>query len=213
MSVLSLFAGNLSRLVSLLGLSLAVMFTGIVRADEQAQVLVDEIIAAAGGREALPRLFRIKELLNVSSDAEKKGNERLSVIELPEHWWLGKQKRADEPAQYLVWAWSLQILLAQESKLERLASIREGDVELVGLRISGSVKPEMDLYVASDDKRLMRIDWRTDIHRFSHWKTVDGFRYPTRCVGTKKATSKPWYFTEILSLEKLAELPEGLQRK
>jgi hypothetical protein len=37
--------------------------------------------------------------------------------------------------------------------------------------------------------------------------------YPAKCVGYKKATGKPWYFSEIVSLERLDELPEGLKRR
>lgn len=33
-----------------------------------------------------------------------------------------------------------------------------------------------------------------------------------RCVGYNKATGKPWYFTEIVELERLKELPEVLKR-
>jgi hypothetical protein len=31
-------------------------------------------------------------------------------------------------------------------------------------------------------------------------------------VGYKKASGKPWYFTEIVELERLKELPAGLKR-
>jgi len=32
-------------------------------------------------------------------------------------------------------------------------------------------------------------------------------------VGYKKSTGKPWYFSEIVELERLKELPEGLNRQ
>lgn len=181
-------------------------------ADDATRTLANEIVAAAGGRPALPTIFRMKEVLNVSSDMEKKGDQRISVIELPKSWWLGKKKRVDEPAMFLVWAWTGQILLDPETRVERIADLKEGEMDLIGLRLSGSVKPEMEIYVTKEDKKLVRIDWRSDIHRFSDWKRVEGFRYPAKCVGYKKATSKPWYFTEILELEKLNSLPEGLER-
>ena len=70
----------------------------------------------------------------------------------------------------------------------------------------------MDLYFDKSESRLVRIDWRSDIHRFSDWKTADGVHYPARCVGYKKKTGNPWYFTDILEVERLKELPAGLER-
>jgi hypothetical protein len=71
----------------------------------------------------------------------------------------------------------------------------------------------MDIYFDKAESRLVRIDWRGHIHRFSEWKEHDGFKYPARCVGYRKATGEPWYFSEILELERLKELPEGLKRE
>jgi hypothetical protein len=36
--------------------------------------------------------------------------------------------------------------------------------------------------------------------------------YASKCVGYKLATGKRWYHTEILELERLKELPAGLER-
>ena len=60
--------------------------------------------------------------------------------------------------------------------------------------------------------RLPAKVWRSDSHRFSDWKEHDGVHYPARCVGSKKATGKAWYTSEILELERLKELPAGLRR-
>ena len=174
--------------------------------------LVKEVVKAAGGEGKLLKLFRMKERLNVSSNPDAKGNERMSVIEPPKHWWLGKNQRQNEPATWLVWVWTLGALTDPNSKLEAIPDITEGERQAVGLRISGTIDPPLEVYFDQENKRLVRIDWRSDIHRFSEWKEANGTGYPSRTIGYKKTSGKPWYFTEILELEPLTELPVGLQR-
>lgn len=80
-----------------------------------------------------------------------------------------------------------------------------------GLRVSETITPPMDLYFDKADYKLVRIDWRGHVHRFSEWKEHDGVKYQAKCVGyNQKGT--PWYFSEILELERLKELPAGLKR-
>lgn len=187
----------------------------IVAEDSDANAMVQRIVSAVGGEAKLFRLFKITERLNVSSDPDKKPNERTSVLEPPEHWWLGKKDRvvADkEPAIYLVWAWTLGALVDPASKVELIPAILESEKPALSLRISETINPPMDLYFDQESSRLLRIDWRSDIHRFSNWKEHDGMWYPANCVGYKKASGKPWYFTEIIALERLESLPDGLQR-
>lgn len=177
--------------------------------------LVGQVITAVGGEDKLLKLFRIRERLNVSPDPEKAGNERTSILEPPRHWWQGKRDRVKEdkePATYLVWAWTLGILTDRDSRIVAIPEVVDGETPLVGLRVSGTVDPPLDLYFDKGTRLLARVDWRSDIHRFSDWSEHDGVKYPTRCVGYKKNTGKPWYFTEILELERLTELPEGLSR-
>lgn len=171
-------------------------------------------VKAAGGADKLLKLFRIKEQLNVSGDPDKKGTVRVSVLEPPGYWWVGKRERVKaekEPATFLVHAWTLGILTDPKSKLESIPGVTENDKATVGLKVSGSVAPPMSLYFDADHK-LVRIDWRADIHRFSDWKAHDGVRYPAKTVGYKAATGKAWYFSEIVELERLKELPPGLTR-
>lgn len=184
-------------------------------ADPDARVLVKQVVAAAGGEDKLLKLFRIKERLNVSSDPEKKGSERVSVLEPPKYWWVGKRERVKEekePATFLVWGWTLGALLDPASKVDVIPEIVEMEKPAFGLRVSGTIDPPMDLYFDKSTNLLVRIDWRSDIHRFSNWKEHDGVKYPAKCVGYKKATGKPWYFTEIVELQRLKELPDGLKR-
>jgi hypothetical protein len=203
------------RTVAVLVLAAWLVTPSASAAEPSASELVEQVVTAAGGKEKLLTLLRIKERLNVSSDPEKKGNERVSVLEPPAHWWLGTKDRVKqdkEPATFLVWAWTLGALVDSQSKLETLPEISEGDQPAFGLRISGTIDPPLDIYFSRADSRLVRIDWRSDIHRFSDWKEHDGAHYPAKCIGYRKSTGKPWYFTEILELERLQELPTGLTR-
>ena len=204
------------RVAALILLACAIPFTRGVDAQEPTpEALVQRVVAAAGGEDKLLKLVRVRERLNVSPDPEKPGTERVSVIEPPKSWWLGKRERVSEdrePAIFLVWGWTLGALTDPKSKVESIPEITEGDQPVFGLRVSGTIDPAMDLYFSKADNRLVRIDWRTDNHRFSDWKEHDGVQYPAKCVGFKKKTGNPWYFTEILELERLTELPEGLRR-
>jgi hypothetical protein len=62
-------------------------------AEPDANALIQQVVTAAGGDDKLLKLFRIREQLNVSSDPEKKGNERVSVLAPPKQWWVGKKER------------------------------------------------------------------------------------------------------------------------
>jgi hypothetical protein len=202
--------------VCLLAIALNWFVVSIASAQEDPQALVKKVIAAGGGEEKLLKLFRIKEQLNVSSDETKKGFERISVLEPPTYWWVGKKERVKEekePATFLVWAWTLQALTDPSTKIEALDGVMENDALTRGLRLSGSITPAMDLHFTAETLRLARIDWRSDIHRLSDWREHDGAHYPAKCIGYKKATGKPWYFSEIKELERLTELPAGLERK
>jgi type 1 glutamine amidotransferase len=178
--------------------------------------LVRRIIESAGGAENLLTRFTIQERLNVSDDPEKPGKPRESVFDGHEDWWFrggkGKwKKKKNEPAADLVWAWTLQALVDKQSKLKVLAEMEEGGKTLVGLRISETISPGMDVYFDKADLRLVRIDWRNDINRFSDWREHDGVKYPSKCIGYRKKTGKPWFVSEIIDLERLRTLPDQLQ--
>jgi hypothetical protein len=201
------------RFVGLLALcSVGLLASSGAATDADPKTLVRQVVAAVGGEAKLLKLFRIKERLNVSADPEKKGSERVSVLEPPSFWWIGKGERGPEPAKALVWAWTLGALTDPKSRVEGIPEITEAERPAFGLRVSGTIDPAMDVYFDKAESRLVRIDWRADIHRFSDWKEHDGVKYPAKCVGYKKATGKPWYFSDILELERLTELPEGLKR-
>lgn len=204
------------RIVALCVLSCLVLSGSVARsAESDASAQVKKVVAAAGGEDRLLKLFQIKELLVLGADPEKKGIERTSVVEPPNYWWLGKKERVKdekEPAIFLVWAWTLGALTDPKSKIESIPELVEAERPAYGLRVSETINPPLDLYFDNETNRLVRIDWRADIHRFSQWKEHDGATYPAKCAGYKKATGKPWYFTEIVELQRLQELPEGLKR-
>lgn len=201
------------KIFTLLILTSSALIGSVARSDEpDANARIKQIVSAAGGEDKLLKLFRIKERLNVTSDPEKKGAERESVLEPPKHWWIGKGERGPEPAKFLAWAWTLGALTDPASKVELIPQVSELDKPAFGLRVSGTIDPPMDLYFDLDSSRLVRIDWRTDIHRLSEWTDQDGVKYPAKCIGYKKSTEKPWYFSEIFELERLKDLPEGLSR-
>lgn len=188
-------------------------------AEPDANLLVKQVVSTAGGEDKMLKLFRTRETVNVSSDPEKKVAERVSVYEPPKYWWTGKTERVEnekepkEPATFLVWAWTLGVLTAPDSKIDLLPDISESEKPAFGLRVSGTISPPMDIYFDKADSLLVRIDWRSDILRFSDWKEHDGVKYPAKCTGYKKSTGKPWYFSEIIELQRLKELPEGLKRR
>jgi hypothetical protein len=195
--------------------ALILLLTKTSSAEPPSRELVQATIEAGGGEAKLLKLFRIKERLAVSADENAKGSERVSVLEPPAHWWLGKNDRVKndkEPATFLVWGWTLNALVDDKSKLESLDDMTINDKPAYGIRVSETITPPMDLYFDKETKRLTQIRWRTDRHEFSDWKQADGAWYASKCVGYKLATGKRWYHTEILELERLKELPAGLER-
>lgn len=182
----------------------------------EARALVGKAVQAAGGADKLPGYFIFKDRVLIAETDTGFGAKRESVMDVPRSWWLkkpgGYSQREKEPATFIVWAWTLRALTDATSTVEPVSAVQDGDQELWGLRVSGSITPPMELYFAKTNDLLARIDWRNDIHRFSNWKTASGgFTYPARVVGHKKATGKIWYFDDVLEVTPLKELPEQLR--
>ncbi len=179
-------------------------------------MLVRRATDAAGGADTLPRYLMFKDRVLIGETDTGFGTKRENYVDAPQHWWLKTPSRVtdrtDEPARYLVWAWTLRALTDGTSLVEPIPDIKDGEQELWGLRVSGTVDPAMDLYFSKTNNLLARIDWRRDIHRFSDWKTAaTGFKYPARVVGHRKDTGKIWYFDDVLELQPLEELPEEIR--
>jgi hypothetical protein len=186
-----------------------------VRAEPPSAELVRATVDANGGEAKILRLFRMKELLVLGADPDKKGSPRTTIVEPPLHWWQGTKDRVvveKEPAIFLIWAWTLGALVDEKSKLESLPETTIEGRKAYGIRISETITPPLDLYFDQETKRPLCIDWRADRHVFSDWRQLDGLWYPARCVGYKLKENRRWYSTEIVELERLDKLPEGLSR-
>jgi hypothetical protein len=194
-------------------------------AEPEPKELVKKAVAAVGGEDKLLKLFQIRERLVLGStvppppEPNAKGG-RVSVLEPPGRWWLNKKDREGEPAKFLVYGWTLGILVDPKSKLVVLPETTINDKAAVGVQVSETVNPPMELYFDAKEHRLLAIDWRQDRHLFSEWKkTDDGLWYASRTVGIKITDAKmkvlakeQWYQTDILELTRLKELPAGLSR-
>ena len=174
--------------------------------------LVSKVITAAGGEEKLLTLFRMEERYNSGKERVSPGTSRVSVVEPPKSWWIGTNERGQEPAKITTWAWTLGVLKDEKSKLALIPDVTDSEKELVGIQVTGSVDPAIDMYFDKTTHELVRVDWRNDIYRFSEWKEYDGTKYPSKCAMFRRNSGEPWFFHEIVTIERLKELPEGLKR-
>lgn len=198
-------------------LSLLASFTTALNAQTaDPKPLVDKVITAVGGQGKLLTLFRMREIFHFGDKPEpaegKKRSTRESVVEPPQSWWIGNKERAEEPAKYDVWAWTLGLLTDPTTKVEVIPDMMDEGKTCFGLRASGTVTPAMDLYFDKTTNLLLRIDWRADFYRFSEWKETDGVKYASKTVIFKKTGGKPWFFHEVTAVERLKELPANLKR-
>lgn len=177
--------------------------------------IVAQAIQAVGGQEKVLRLFRIKERFNMGPTlaTPEEAKTRVSVIEAPRYWWLNGKDRTDEPAKFDVWGWSLGVLTDPNTVIENLAGVEENGATTVALRVRGTINPAMDLHFDPVTWRLVRMDWSNDIYRFSEWREQGGTGYQSKTIMFKRKTLEPWFYHEILELEKLIELPEGVVRE
>lgn len=176
--------------------------------------LVEKALAAIGGKDKLLKIFRMEEIFHFGNTPEpaegKKRSTRVSVIEQPALWWIGKKERAEEPAKDDVRAWSLDLLVDPKSKIEVIPDLADEGKSCFGLQVSGSVEPAMKFYFDKETSLLKRLDWRADYYRFSEWKEHDGLRYAARTVIFKLKDDKPWFYHDITAIERLAKRPDGL---
>ncbi len=178
------------------------------------QALAEKALAAAGGKEKVLKIFRVEELYHFGDTPDpaegKKRSTRVSVIQQPDKWWIGRAERGEEAAKDDVRAWSLDLLVDPASVLGAIPDLVDEGVACAGLEVSGSVTPPMKLYFDKETHRLKRLDWRSDFYRFSEWREQDGLHYAARTIIYQIKSGKPWFFHEITGLERLATLPEGL---
>lgn len=176
--------------------------------------MVEKAILAVGGKEKLLKIYRLKEIFHFGETPEppagKKRSVRDSILSQPDHWWINKKERGADPAKDDARAWSLDLLVDAKSRFELIPEIVDEGRTCLGLRVTGSVTPAMSFYFDKETYLLRRLDWRSDFYRFSEWKEHDGLRYASRTVIFKIKSGKPWFFHDITELERLAQLPAGL---
>lgn len=176
--------------------------------------MVEKAILAVGGKEKLLKIYRLKETFHFGETAEpaagKQRSLRDSILSQPDHWWINKKERGADPAKDDARAWSLDLLVDAKSRFELIPEIVDEGRTCLGLRVTGSVTPAMSFYFDKETYLLRRLDWRSDFYRFSEWKEHDGLRYASRTVIFKIKSGKPWFFHDITELERLAQLPAGL---
>ena len=180
------------------------------------QPLVETALTAVGGKDKLLKNFRIKEIFHFGNTPEpaegKKRSTRESILSQPDKWWINKKERGAEPAKDDVRAWSLDLLIDPTSKIEVIADLTDNGKACFGLQVSGSVDPAMKFYFDKETNLLHRLDWRSDYYRFTDWKEHAGLKYASKTIIFKHKDNKPWFFHEVLELERLAQLPEGLAK-
>lgn len=186
--------------------------------------LIADVIAAAGGKDKLFRLFRFRERVLVQDSPaepvkEDEPGNRTSVVVAGGDWWVGSSKRMYETAHVLCQAWSLRILLDDTAEFELLPELILSDKPTTGLRVSKATEEPVDLYFDKETRQLAAIDYKDSRNLFSEWKeTSDGFKYPSHVIGIRFADrangtlkDKQWYQTDILEITPLAELPPELK--
>jgi hypothetical protein len=197
-------------------LAAAVFITPVQAQTADPKPYIDRAVNAVGGRDKLLRIFRIKEIFHFGAtpepEAGKKRSTRESVLEMPGWWWINKKERGGEPAKDDVWAWTLGILGDERSQIEVIPDLTDEGKACFGLKVSGSVTPAMSLYFDQETSLLKRLDWRGDYYRFSDWKEHDGVKYASKTIILKAKDDKPWFFHEVLEVERLAKVPEGLPK-
>ena len=200
----------------LCGLAAVCLVTFVQAEPSDPKPLIEKALTAVGGKEKLLKIFRFKEIFHFGNKPEppagKKRSTRESIFSQPDKWWLNKKERGGEPAKEDVRAWSLDLLVDEKSRFEGIPSITDEGKTLLGLRVTGSVTPAMDLYFDQESSLLHRVDWRGDFYRFSEWKEHDGLKYASKTIIFKLKDGKPWFFHEITELERLPQLPEGLAK-
>jgi hypothetical protein len=176
--------------------------------------LVEKAVQAVGGKDKLLKIYRLKEVFHFGETPEpaagKKRSLRDSILAQPDMWWINKKERGPDPAKDDARAWSLDLLVDAKSRFELIPEIVDEGRTCLGLRVTGSVTPAMSFYFDKETYLLRRLDWRSDFYRFSEWKEYDGLRYASRTVIFKIKSGKPWFFHDITELERLAQLPAGL---
>ena len=180
---------------------------------QDASALAQKIIASHGGSSALLRTFTFTEVFRLAG--KEKGTERTSTLQPPLLWYVGKTERVSEENKggvcHDVWMWTLAPLVDPATKLEALPDTMVEGKPARGLKVSGSLKPAMDVFFDAATDDLLKIEWKGEQFLFSAPMPVDGTRVPSQCVLIGK-NGKERMRTELKKIERLSELPMALPK-
>jgi hypothetical protein len=175
---------------------------------QDAASLAQKIIASHGGEPALLRTFTFTEVFHLAG--KEKGTERTSTLQPPHLWYVGKTERVSEENKggvcHDVWMWTLAPLVDPATKLESLPDTSIEGKLAHGLKVSGTIKPAMDVFFDAATDDLLKIEWKGEQFFFSAPMPVDGTRVPSKCVLLGK-NGKERMRTELKKIERLSALP------
>lgn len=174
---------------------------------QDATALAQKIVASHGGSSALLRTFTFTEVFRLAG--KEKGTERTSTLQPPHLWYVGKTERVSEENKggvcHDVWMWTLAPLVDPATKLEALPDTSVEGKPARGLKVSGSIKPAMNVFFDAATDDLLKIEWKGEQFFFSAPMQVDGTRVPSQCVLIGK-TGKERMRTELKKIERLPAL-------
>ena len=176
---------------------------------QDATALAQKIIASHGGPSALLRTFTFTEVFRLAG--KEKGTERTSTLQPPHLWYVGKTERVSEENKggvcHDVWMWTLAPLVDPATRLEALPDTSIEGKPARGLKVSGSLKPAMNVFFDAATDDLLKIEWKGEQFLFSAPMPVDGTRVPSQCVLIGK-NGKERMRTELKKIERLSALPK-----
>ncbi len=189
----------------------ALLHTSLLGQD--AAALAQKIVASHGGPSALLHTFTFTEIYRIAG--REKSVERTSTLQPPHLWYVGKTERVSEENKggvcHDVWMWTLAPLIDPATKLEFLPDTTVDGKSAHGLKVSGSIKPAMNVFFDAATDDLLKIEWKGEQFFFSAPMLVDGTRVPSQCVLLGK-NGKERMRTELKKIERLAALPSALPK-
>jgi len=175
--------------------------------------LAKRIVASHGGAERLLRILSFDETYVLGTSG--KPTDRKSVLQPPLLWFVGKTERVSQENKGAicqdVWMWTLGPLVDPRTKLESIPSSTIDGKDAKGLKVSGSVDPALEVFFDPSTSDLLKIAWKGEQFLFSAPVDVDGTRVPSKCTLIGK-TGNLRVTTELKKIDRLAALPEGLNK-
>jgi len=173
--------------------------------------LAQKIVSSHGGADKLLRTFKFTEVYLLAG--KDKGTERTSTLKPPNLWYVGKTERVSEQNKGGVcndiWMWTLAPLVDPKTKLEPLPAANVEGKPALGLKVSVSIEPSMNVFFDAASYDLLKIEWKGEQFFFGAPMEVDGTRVPSECLLIGKS-GKERMRTELKKIERLLSLPSDL---